>query len=308
MNTSVKKRNNFDRIAKLFFLLITILCASIIVIIVAFIFIRGIKPFVSYYEIDSKLYKVDFLKFISGDTWETYPNVFSIGFLIVNTFYIIFFSLLFAVPSAIFMALFIVRIAAKKVALGFTFVVEILASIPSIIYGVFGRGVVTKLVDSIAGLMNIQTPGGLGTLTSSLVLGMMIFPTITLVSITSIKAVKKDIINASLALGASTTQTNFKIVLRSALGGIFSGIILGVGRALGEATAITMVSGNVNSGPSFGLFEATRTLTTTMLSGFKESEGLKYDIRFSVGIVLIFIILITNFLLKYLNKKISEKL
>ena len=135
---------------------------------------------------------------------------------------------------------------------------------------------------------------------------MMIIPTITLISITSIKSVKEDYIKGSLALGASPTQTNFKVVLTSAKSGIFSGIILGVGRALGEATAVTMVAGNATSGPTFNLFDITRTLTSTMLANIKETSGLSYDIRFSVGIFLILIILVTNLILNFIRKRIGN--
>ncbi len=115
-----------------------------------------------------------------------------------------------------------------------------------------------------------------------------------------------DLIKGSLALGASQTQTNFKLVLTSAKSGIFSGIILGVGRALGEATAVSMVAGNADVGPTFNLFDTTRTLTTTMLQGFQETTGLNYDIRFSVGVVLIVIILGTNIILNIAKKKIGR--
>ena len=143
-------------------------------------------------------------------------------------------------------------------------------------------------------------------LAAALVLAIMIIPTITLLSITAIKAVRDDQINASLALGASPTQTNFKIVLRAAKSGIFSGIILGVGRALGEATAVSMVAGNAGSGPNFNPFGLTRTLTSTMLMGIKETTGLDYDIRFSVGLVLIVIILLSNALLNFAKKKVAQ--
>jgi phosphate transport system permease protein len=139
-----------------------------------------------------------------------------------------------------------------------------------------------------------------------LVLAIMILPTITMLSVTSINAVNKNIIHGSLALGASPTQTNFKVVLTSAKSGIFSGIILGVGRALGEATAISMVIGNRGNGPTFNLFDTSRTLTSTMLMGLKETTGLDYDIRFSVGIVLIIIILLTNLILNIIKSRIGR--
>ena len=151
-----------------------------------------------------------------------------------------------------------------------------------------------------------QSAGGLSGLAASIVLAMMIIPTITMISVTSINAVKEDQILGSLALGCSKTETNFKVVLRSAKSGIFSGIILGVGRALGEATAVSMVIGNAGMGPNFNLFDISRTLTSTMMLGMHETSGLDYDIRFSVGVMLIVIILITNLLLNLVKRKIGE--
>nr|MDA3932014.1 ABC transporter permease subunit [Mycoplasmatota bacterium] len=110
----------------------------------------------------------------------------------------------------------------------------------------------------------------------------------------------------SLALGATKTQTNFKVVLTSAKSGIFTAAILGVGRALGEATAVSLVAGNARSGPSFGFFETTATLTSTMLQGLKETIGLDYDIRFSVGIVLMVVIVLTNAILNFVKRRIGN--
>jgi phosphate transport system permease protein len=152
----------------------------------------------------------------------------------------------------------------------------------------------------------MQTAGGISTLSTVLVLAIMIMPTRTLLSITAIKAVQKDVEQNSLALGATKMQTLFKITLVDAKSGIFAGIILGVGRALGEATAVSMVAGNAGTGPSFNIFNTTRTLTSTMLLGLKETTGLDYDIRFSVGVILIVLIIVTNLLLNFAKRKIGR--
>ena len=117
---------------------------------------------------------------------------------------------------------------------------------------------------------------------------------------------KNELILGSLALGASKTQTNFKVVLKGAKNGIFSGIILGVGRALGEATAVSKVCGNAQVGPTFSLFDTTSTITTTILSGFNEASGMAYDVKFSLGVVLILIIISTNLVLNYVKKKVGN--
>ena len=301
-----QNKTRIDKITKGVFFIITLFCASIIFFIVLFIFIRGIKPFINTYQVGDSFYRVNFWQFMTGTLWFQAPNIYGIGFIIVNTLYVVGLSAVIAVPISILTALFVSRIAPKIIGKVITAVIELLAAIPSIIYGLFGMGVITNFVKNMAKLVHYQSAGGLSTFATIIVLAIMIIPTITMISITSIKAVKKDVIDASLALGASPTQTNFKVVLKGAQGGIFSGIILGVGRALGEATAVSMIAGNSGSGPTFNLFDTTRTLTSTMLLGLKETTGLDYDIRFSVGIILMGLILGVNFLLNLVKRRLSK--
>ncbi|MEA4822286.1 MAG: phosphate ABC transporter permease subunit PstC, partial [Erysipelotrichales bacterium] len=270
---NIKHRAINDKITKAIFMAITVLCALVIVLIVIFVFIKGISPFINDYIINGVAYRVNFWEFLRRDFWFEPPNIYGAGFIVINTMYVTFLALLIAVPASVFTSLFISKIAPKKIGAIVSYIIELLASIPSIIYGLFGVGIITKIVKFFAGLVNYQSAGGISTLATILVLAIMIIPTITMLSTTSINAVKKDIINGSLALGASVTQTNFKVVLTSAKSGIFAGVILGVGRALGEATAISMVAGNAGGGPTFNLFDTTRTLTTTMLLGLKETLG-----------------------------------
>lgn len=302
----VKIKDIQDKIWVRIFQIVTFICASIIIMIVAFILYKGIAPFFTEYVFDGETYRVDLFKFLVGTEWHIYPNIYSIGYIILNTLYITMLSLVLAVPTAIFTALFITKIAPKYVGKTLNSVIELLASIPSIIYGIFGLGYLTQVTKFIASIFNVQTAGGSSTLTVVLVLSIMIYPTITMISITSINAVPKQIINGSLALGVSNTQTNFKVVLKTAKNGIFAGVILGVGRALGEATAISMVSGNAIKGPNFSLFDITNTLTTTILNGFNNRVGLDYDIRFSVALVLIIIIIVVNIILSAIKNRIGE--
>ncbi|MGE4572748.1 MAG: PstC family ABC transporter permease, partial [Candidatus Izemoplasmatales bacterium] len=169
-----------------------------------------------------------------------------------------------------------------------------------------GSGVILKIIYEMAKIFGVQSKGGNSVLATVMVLSLMILPTITALSEVAIRSVNKDIELGSLALGATKTQTHFKVVLTSAKSGIFTAAILGVGRALGEATAVSLVAGNARSGPTFAFFETTATLTSTMLQGLKETIGIDYDIRFSVGIVLIVVILITNLTLNFVKKKIGN--
>ncbi len=303
---SSKKKKIIDKVSKIIFLLITVICASAIFAIIGTIIIKGIKPFVNSYSLNGVSIKANITNFLFGLTWEKTPNDFGILFIVINTFYVTLLSLLIAVPVSVLTALFIVRMAPPWLGKILTTITEVLSSIPSIIYGLFGAGMITVIIRNIADTFNYQTAGGISTLATVIVLTMMIMPTITTISVTSIRAVKQDYISGSLALGASPMQTNFKVVLTSAKSGILSAIILGIGRALGEATAVSMVCGNAQKGPTFSLFDITRTLTSTMLSGLSESTGLQYDIRFSIAIVLLVLIIVVNLLLNKVKKRIGN--
>ncbi len=306
MSSFNQRKNVIDKISKAIFLLITVICASVIFVVIGIILYKGISPFLKTYMVDNLKTRVNLLDFLTGLTWEKGSLDYGVLFILINTLYITFLSLLISVPISVLSALFIVRIAPRWLSKILISVTELLSSVPSIIYGLFGAGIITVLVKNLANIFNYQTAGGLSTLATVIVLSMMIMPTITTVSITAIKAVKKEYIDSSLALGASKTQTNFKVVLTSAKSGIISGIVLGIGRALGEATAVSMVCGNALSGPTFNLFEITRTLTSTMLSGLNESTGLKYDIRFSIAIVLLILIIIVNLILNKVKKGLVD--
>ncbi len=305
-NKSLKRKNVQDKIAKNVFFGGTIISASFIVLIIVFTFIKGVAPFISNkYESNVNLYT-----FITGMKWLDGPTGISvdygIGFAIVNTLIVVFISLLIAVPISVLTGLFIAKIAPKKVAEFFRTIVELLASIPSIIFGVFGLGVIAPLIMELGNFLGVQTAGGLSVITTAIVLAMMIIPTITVMAENSIRSVDKTLEQGSLALGATPTQTHLKVLVPAAKSGIFAGIILGVGRALGEATAVSMVSGNRFSGIVLNPFDTTSTFTSRMLLGIKETTGMDYDIRFSVGLVLMVVILLTNVILKAIMKKVGN--
>jgi len=302
VNEKRRRKALADKISKMFFTAAAILSGSALLVIVVFIVIRGIAPFLPTYE-----YGRQYLgEFLFGKVYRADRQVYGIGFIVVNTLITGFMALLLAFPVAVLTALFVVKIAGKTLSGLLTNVIELLAGIPSVVYGVFAAGMITRMVSRLAAAWGYQTAGGSSTLAAVLVLAIMIFPTITALAASAIKAVSQELIDGSLALGATTTQTNFRIVLNDAKSGIFAGAVLGLGRAFGEATAVSMVAGNKMYGPTFNLFDITRTLTTTMLTGMKETGGLDYDIRFSIGIVLIVIILFANFLLNKMKDWIGN--
>ncbi|MDI6452968.1 phosphate ABC transporter permease subunit PstC [Peloplasma aerotolerans] len=286
---------------------LAILSGSFIFIIAGVIIAKGLTPFITN---NGGLGSVPVLPFLVGDTWLTGPtfqsNLYSVGFIIVSTIYVVSLSLFISFPIGVLTALFIAKIAPKKLAEILRSVVEILASIPSIIYGLFGAGFILKIVYDFSAILGYQSKGGNSVLSTVIILALMTIPTITTISEVSIRSVDITLIHGSLALGASPTQTNFKVVLAAAKSGIFTSAILGVGRALGEATAVSLVAGGRRSGLSFDILDTTSTLTTTMLEGMKESAGLDYNIRFSVGLVLMIVIVLTNLTLNAIKRKVGN--
>ena len=292
-----ERKKKIDLVVKYIFFALALICASIIVFVVLFIIIKGLQPFFSSYTEDGVTGSQNFWSFLSNTTWNGGTLNYGGGYLVINTLYLTILSLIVSIPLSILTSVLITRIAPKSISYIFQTGIELLAAIPSVIYGLFGMGFINPIVANIAGT------GGNSILSAALVLALMSIPTMTLMSTTAIKAVNPNLIKASLALGASPTQTNFKIVLKDAQSGIFAGIILGVGRALGEATAVQMVVGNSLGGIHFGLFDPSSTLTSQMLMGIGEATPgtLGYDIRFSAGIFLILLILLIDLTLNYIK-------
>jgi len=302
-----QKNAVIDEVVKSLLFGFALLSSSFIFIVAGVILVKGFSPFFSD---NGGLGAVNIIKFLTGDTWLTgeafHSNLYSVGFIIVSTVYIAILSLAISLPIGVLTALFIAKIAPKKIAATLRTVVEMLASIPSIIYGLFGAGIILKLVYNFSAVIGYQSKGGNSVIATVIVLAIMTIPTIASISEVAIRSVDKTLEHASLALGASVTQTHFKVVLAAAKSGIFTSAILGIGRVLGEATAVSLVAGGRRSGLSFDILDTTSTLTTIMLEGLKETSDLDYDIRFSVGIVLMVVILLTNIILNVVKRKVGN--
>ena len=296
-----KHRQLINNGMKYLFLICTLIASSMIVLIILFLLFKGIKVFLPNYEYGA----ISIQEFIFTPKWDPSQQAYGIGFIVIQTILSGFGALLIAVPFSILSALYIVKMAPKGIAKVLRSTIDILASIPSVVYGVFASGFIRILVQNIAILFHIHTTGN-SLLAVILLLAIMIYPTITSLSMNAIASVDDDLIHGSYALGVSPIETYFTLVLRCAKSGIFAGIILGLGRVFGEATAVMMVAGNKMIGPSFSLFEPTRTLTTTILSGFKETSGFDYDIRFSIALVLMIVIICSNLFLNMMKKKVGK--
>lgn len=215
-------------------------------------------------------------------------------------------SVVIGVPIGLLTAVFLSEIAEKRMGSIVRGAVELLAAIPSVIYGLIGMMVLNpwmyKLEKAIfSGDPDHQFTGGANLLAAIIVLAIMILPTVISVSTSSLKAVPDHLRSASLALGATKIQTIFKVVIPAAKSGILTGIVLGIGRALGEAMAINMVAGGAVNIPL--PFNSVRTLTTQIVSEMGYAQGLHRQVLFTVGLVLYIFIMIVNFILLKARKK-----
>lgn len=299
-----RRKKGWDKFFKGLFWLAGFISAIFIILIIVFIVRKGIGPFLPSYP--GGAYPIG--KFLTGFQWRQDSAIYGVAFIVINTIISALGALLISFPISVLTALFITKIAPRSLSRIMTTIVELLAAIPSVVYGVFAAGVIVRWVDSLAAMAGFSTYGGNSLLAVSILLAIMVFPTMTSLAIVAINAVPRELVEGSLALGATTTQTNFRVVLTSAKSGIFAGLILGLGRAFGEATAVSMVAGNSMIGPTFNPFNITRTLTSTMLAGLKETQGLDYDIRFSVGIMLMAVILVTNLGIHFVKDRIGRSM
>ena len=250
------------------------------------------------------------LKGIPNTSWEllsTKPSYITerIGILpdILNTLYIVLSTLVIVLPLGVGAAIYLTEYAKNKKLVGMIeYASETLSGIPSIIYGLVGMLV---LVPAIREIFNV--PDGASLLAAIIVLAIMILPNIIKVSITALDAVPKEYEDASLALGATPTETFFKVSVPAAKSGIAAAVVLGVGRAIGEAMAVMMVAGNVANMPS--LFESVRFLTTAVASemAYSSPGSLQRNALFSIALVLFLFIMLINATLNFFLKRDKEK-
>ena len=239
--------------------------------------------------------------FLLGDTWESTAAQPSYGILpfILTSVYGTAGAILFGVPVGFFAAVYLAKLAPPKVKAVAEAAVSLLAGVPSVVYGLVGMLV---LVPGIRALFHV--PDGASLLAAIIVLAIMILPSIIKVSITALEAVPQEYEDASLALGATPVETYFRVSVPAARSGIAAAVVLGVGRAIGEAMAVMMVSGNAANMPS--LFESVRFLTTAVSSEMSYSSGLQRQALFSIALVLFLFIMLINAMLNFFLKRNKE--
>ena len=244
------------------------------------------------------IHKIGPIKFLFGTTWKSGQNQFGILPFILTSVYGTAGAVILGIPIGIFTAMFLAKAAPPRIASVIQGAVELLAGIPSVVYGLVGM---TVLVPGVQKAFHLSS--GATLFSAIVVLTIMILPYIISVSATALRAVPREYEEASLALGANYTETWFRVSLRAAKSGVAAAVIQGVGRALGEAMAIIMVAGNVANMP--GLVQSVRFLTTAIVSemSYASYGSLQRQALFSIGLVLFLFIMMINWILHRVIRK-----
>lgn len=259
-----------------------------VVLITVFLLISGIPA----------IRNIGLMDFLFGSVWASTAAEPSFGILpfILTSIYGTCGAILTGVPVGLLCAVFLAEIAPEKAGTVVRNVVDLLAGIPSVVYGLAGMIIVVPWVRE-----TFRLPDGANLFSAILVLAVMILPSVISVSETAIRAVPKEYEEASLALGATKTETIFRVILPAAKSGIITAVVLGIGRAVGEAMAVMMVAGNVANMPR--LFGSVRFLTTAVASEMSYSSGLQRQALFSIALVLFLFIMAINLVLNRIVKK-----
>lgn len=291
------KLNPVEAIAKVIFIICGVVSIFAVVSITVYMIAKGAPAFS----------KVGVTELLFGTVWKPTAEdpQYGILYIILTSIFGTAVSILIGVPVGLLTAVFLTEISNKKLAAIVQPAVELLAAIPSVIYGLLGLMLLNPLMYKLekiifANSTTHQYTGGSNMLSAIIVLAIMILPTVVNVSASSIRAVGKDLRAASLALGASKIQTIFKVTIPAAKSGIMTGVVLGIGRALGEAMAINMVAGGSVNIPL--PFNSVRFLTTQLVSEMGYAEGTHRQVLFTVGLVLYVFIMIINLVLQKLRK------
>lgn len=264
-------------------------CISIlaVILICIFMFANGIPT----------IAEIGPANFLLGTKWKPLNGIFGILPMIVGSLYVTAGAVLIGVPVGILCAVYLARFCSKRLYRVLKPLIDLLAGIPSIVYGFFGLVVIVPLIQQLTGGSN-----GKNNLTASLMLGIMILPTIISVSESAIRAVPESYYEGALALGATHERSVFFAVLPAAKSGILAGVILGIGRAIGEATAVKMVAGNQPILPT-SILSGVRTLTSNIVVEMGYAEGLHREALIATAVVLFVFILLINLSFSALKKK-----
>ena len=273
------------------FLILGLVTVACVLMISVYLVISGIPA----------IGEIGLFQFLFGKVWASTAAEPSFGILpfILTSIYGTAGAILIGVPVGFLTSVYLAKLANPKIKGVIQSAVSLLAGIPSVVYGLVGMVVLVPAIRNI-----FQIPDGASLLAAIIVLAVMILPSIINVSLTALEAVPKEYEDASLALGATPIETYFRVSVPAAKSGIAAAVVLGVGRAIGEAMAIMMVAGNVANMPT--LFGSVRFLTTAVASEMSYSSGLQRQALFSIALVLFLFIMLINGALNYFLKKSKE--
>lgn len=289
-----KAQNNnlIENIIHGVFLVMGLITVGCVLLITVYLVISGIPA----------IREIGLREFLLGKVWASTAAEPKYGILpfILTSVYGTAGAMLLGVPIGFFTAVYLAKFAPRAVKNSMQAAVGVLAGIPSVVYGLVGMLVLVPWIREVFGV-----PDGASLLASIIVLAVMILPSIIKVSVTALEAVPKEYEDASLALGATPMETCFRVSVPAAKSGIAAAVVLGVGRAIGEAMAVMMVSGNAPNMPE--LLQSVRFLTTAVASEMSYSSGLQQQALFSIALVLFLFIMLINAALNYFLKRNKDK-
>lgn len=287
----MKKKRIFENAVHGVFLVLGLVTVGFVALITVYLVLAGIPA----------IREIGVLQFIFGKEWASTAAEPSYGILpfILTSVYGTAGAILIGVPIGFLTAVYLAKLAPKKIKAGMESAVSLLAGIPSVVYGLVGMIVLVPVIRKVFSL-----PDGASLFAAIIVLAVMILPSIVKVSVTALEAVPKEYEDASLALGATPVETYFRVSVPAAKSGIAAAVVLGVGRAIGEAMAVMMVAGNVANMPT--LFGSVRFLTTAIASEMSYSAGLQRQALFSIALVLFLFIMLINAALNFFLKRNKE--
>ena len=283
-----KKSNLLENIVHGIFLILGLITVACVLVITVYLVVSGIPA----------IREIGLADFLFGGKWASTAAEPAYGILpfILTSIYGTAGAIAIGVPIGFLTAVYLAKMASPKVKAVMGQAVSMLAGIPSVVYGLVGMMV---LVPGIRKLFRV--PDGASLLAAIIVLATMILPSIIKMSVTALEAVPKEYEDASLALGATPEETWFRVSVPAARSGIAAAVVLGVGRAIGEAMAVMMVAGNAANMPN-SLFQSVRFLTTAVASEMSYSSGLQRQALFSIALVLFLFIMLTNGVLNFFLK------
>lgn len=287
----MKKKRVFENIVHTVFLVLGLITVGFVLLITIYLIVSGIPA----------IREIGIFQFLFGKEWASTAAEPSYGILpfILTSVYGTAGAILIGVPIGFLTAVYLAKLAPKKIKTVLEAAVNLLAGIPSVVYGLVGMIVLVPLIRTA-----FHLPDGASLLAAMIILAIMILPSIIKVSVTALEAVPKEYEDASLALGAAPIETYFRVSVPAAKSGIAAAVVLGVGRAIGEAMAVMMVAGNVANMPS--LFASVRFLTTAIASEMSYSAGLQRQALFSIALVLFLFIMLINAALNFFLKRNQE--